>query len=268
MKITTLNLQGFTDWQQRQPHILGYLKELDSDIVLFQEAVFIPEISPYNQVELLNQSLHYPHEHSDITRLQVGTEYETYREGLAFISKFPVARTDTIILKKAPLDQHNRIIQLLDVVIDGEVVKLANVHFSITDTIDFATAHLHETLDILAARGEERIIVGDFNLDHLEDSADVWRPHYNATTTFPYVSYPGMNKRNDYVLIPKAYEFGEYELSDDTLSDHRALTVEINLPLLSEFDSASFANDIDLDRTRILHGALDLSGDVTSEFDG
>lgn len=229
MRITTLNLESYDDWQKREPRIIDYLAQTRPDIILFQEVVFIPEISPYNQVSRLNQTLGFSQEHSSISRLQVGEKYETYREGLAFLTSLPVLKTEVIILKKAPLDAHNRIIQLFDVKVNDQIVKLANVHFSITDVTDFATAHLHETLDILAMRHEERIIMGDFNLDNLEDSAALWQNDYTASTTTPYVSYPSMNKRNDYVLLPKRYQLDSVQVSGDTLSDHRALTVDISL---------------------------------------
>ncbi|MBC7746506.1 endonuclease/exonuclease/phosphatase family protein [Pedobacter sp.] len=227
MKITTLNLEGFTDWEARKPNIIAYLKDAAPDVILFQEAVFIPEISIYNQVQLLNETLAYPFEHSAITRLQTSVVYETFREGLACLSKLPVIKTDDIILKKASQDKHNRIIQCIDVVIDGKIVKLANVHFSLTDTIDFASAHLSETLSIFAARGEERIIAGDFNLNHLESTAELWQERYVASTRFSYTSFPSLNKSIDYVLVPKRYEFTSLAASADGLSDHRALTVDI-----------------------------------------
>lgn len=229
MKITTLNLQGFTNWEQRKTNILAYLNQTKPAVVFFQEVVFLPEISPYNQAQLLNQSLGYNFEHNAVTRLQVGVDYPVFREGLACISRYPILKTDTLILKQAPGDQHNRIIQLIDLLIDDKIVKLANVHFSLTDTVDFATAHLQETLDLLKARGEDRIVAGDFNINDLETRANIWQEHYTASTIVPYISYSSMNKRNDYVLIPKLYEFTDISVSNDMLSDHRALTVDISL---------------------------------------
>lgn len=227
MRLTSLNLQGFADWSERKPYITAYLKQVDPAIVLFQEVVFLPDISPYNPVQLLNQELRYSFEHSTITRLQVGVEYPVFREGLACISRYPITKTDTLILKKAPGDEHNRIVQLIDLLIDKRTVKLANVHFSLTDDVDFATAHLEETLDILKSRGEERIIAGDFNINNLEDTASLWKDHYTASTIVPYISYVSMDKRNDYVLIPNSYTFEAITVSGDGLSDHRALTIDI-----------------------------------------
>lgn len=229
MKITTLNLQAFDNWETREPAITDYLRQVDADIVLFQEVVYLPTISPYNQAQILNRTLTYPHIHSAVTRLQPSPHYQTYREGLAALSKYPVVASDTIVLKQAPGDEHNRIVQLLDVSIGEHVIKIANIHFSLADTVDYATAHLQETLDMLAARGEERIIAGDFNISHLEAVSEVWEKQYRSSTEKKYISYPSMNKRIDYFLVPKSYSFLDISTSTDELSDHRAVTADIHI---------------------------------------
>ena len=220
-------MQEFHNWEKRQPAIIKYLQTVSPDLIVFQEVVFLPDTSPYTQVQLLNQTLGYPVEHSVVSRLQPSTVHQTYREGLAAISRYRINKTDTIILKQAVGDEHNRIIQLLDLEVDGQIVKVANIHFSITDITDFATAHLVETLEILASRGEERIIIGDFNLSDLNQSIHAWGDKYRCSNETEYISYPSMDKSTDYVLIPKSYVFANIEISKDDLSDHRALTVDV-----------------------------------------
>jgi endonuclease/exonuclease/phosphatase family metal-dependent hydrolase len=229
MKLTTLNLQGFVAWEQRKSEILEYLKTTDPDVILFQEVVFIPDISPFNQAQILNQELGYAYEHSAVTRLQPSPHYAVFREGLSMLSKYPVTKTDTIVLKKEEGDEHNRILQLADILVEDQIVKFANVHFSITDVTDFATAHLKETLGIIANQNEKRIIAGDFNIDRLENFAYIWGESYVASSKVPYTSYPSMNKRNDYVLLPKPLDFKSLSTSSDILSDHTAVTVEFDL---------------------------------------
>lgn len=233
LTLTSLNLQGFEDWEQRKPLILDYLTRINPDAILFQEAVFLPGVSPHNQAQLLNQTLGYPYEVSTVSRLQKGVEYPVYREGLALLSKYPVTSSDTLVLKQSEGDDLNRIIQLTDIKVGKSIVRLGNVHFSITDVVDFATPHLIETLDILKSRQEKRILIGDFNLTYLEDSSDVWGDDYKASTEVPYISYPFLSekpKRTDYALIPNEYTFDSIEVSEDGLSDHRALTVVIDIP--------------------------------------
>jgi endonuclease/exonuclease/phosphatase family metal-dependent hydrolase len=232
LTLTTLNLQGFEQWDERKPRILEYLKRIDADVVVFQEAVFLPSISPHNQAQLLNQDLNYPYQVSTISRLQASEEYPVYREGLAIVSKYHIRSSDTLILKKAEGDEHNRILQLVDVWIDNTIIRIGHIHFSITDVIDYATPQLEETLSILKARNEKRILIGDFNLSHLEETSHLWEGDYIASTDVPYITYPNWHegpKRTDYALIPKEYAFTSISVSEDGLSDHRALTVEIEL---------------------------------------
>ncbi len=195
--------------------------------------MFLPSISPHNQAQLLNQTLGYPFEVSTVSRLQVGLEYPIYREGLALLSKFPISSSDTLSLKKEEGDELNRIVQMVDVVVNGNIIRLGNVHFSITDIVDYATPHLQETLDILKSRHEKRILIGDFNLTYLEESETLWGADYKATTEVPYITYPTWHegpKRTDYALIPNEYTFDSIEVSEDGLSDHRALTIVIDIP--------------------------------------
>lgn len=230
MKITSLNLQGFEHWNDRLPVILDYLRAESPDIILFQEVVYLPDLSPFNPAQLLGKELGYTYEHSAISRLQVGVEHPVYREGLAALSRYPIMKSDIVVLKQDERDHHQRIVQLLDIMVGTQLVKLANVHFSITDDFDFATPQLQEVLDLLASRGEQRIIAGDFNLDHLEASEALWGELYHASTVFEYLSFPSWNKRNDYFLIPKDYTFEQFAASGDGLSDHRAITTTLALP--------------------------------------
>lgn len=229
MKLTSLNLQGFTDWEQRQPAIVDYIQTEDPDMVMFQEVVFLPDVATHNQAQILNEKLGYPYESSAVTRLQPSPHHKTYREGLATLSKHPMTKVDTLVLEQEPGDAHNRIIQLIDINLGERAIKLANVHFSLSDTTDFATPHLQETLAIQAMRGEERIIAGDFNLDQLDSAMHLLGDKYEASTMVPYVSFPAMNKRIDYVLLPKPYSFIDISTSSDGLSDHRAVTVNIEI---------------------------------------
>lgn len=228
MKLTTLNIQGFDNWNERKKYILDYLQRQNADIIFFQEVVYLPEVSPFTPVEILNKTLNYPYQHNAISRLQVGVEYPVYREGLAVLSKFPIIKSDIVALKKEERDEHHRVLQMFDAQIDNTIFKFANIHFSITDFFDLATPQLKETLEILKSRDEARIIMGDFNITFLEDTAELWQEDYIASTHIPYITYPLMNKRVEYALIPKNYTFRSVSTSDDSLSDHRALTVEID----------------------------------------
>jgi endonuclease/exonuclease/phosphatase family metal-dependent hydrolase len=226
MRITSLNLRGFFDWQARVPRIEAYLRQADPDVILFQEVVFLPEVSPFTPADLLNRRLQYPYRHGSVTRLQAGRQYPVYREGLALLSRLPVPTTEALALKHEEGDPHQRIVQLFDVREGEHLWRFADVHLSVKD--EFAINHLKELLGILEARGERRILGGDFNVNHLERQAHLWRDSYVLTTQLQqYVTYEATREANDYFLVPKDYRIDAIQLSGDDLSDHRALTVDV-----------------------------------------
>lgn len=227
MKITTFNLQGFDNWQQRQPRIHDYLTTLNPEVIFFQEVVFLPEISPFNQVELLNQQLHYPYESSVVSRLQPSPHYETFREGLAILSRYPIKKQGSLVLKKDSRDEHHRIVQWADIETPKGDYLVMNVHFSLTDEVDFATPQLQEIISYCDKREEYPLIGGDFNLSSLESSRPQWEKRYHSTETIPYRTFPEEDKRIDYFLAPREYTFKNLSVSPEGLSDHLALTIEV-----------------------------------------
>lgn len=232
MRITSLNLQGFTDWEARMPRVVEYLRSMAPDVILFQEVVWLPEISPVTQVDLLAPELDLPFRHQSVTRLQRGRVVEDYREGLGLLSRYPVPSTEALVLHREQGDPHQRIVQLADVDVDGTTWPLMNVHLSVRD--DFALHHLEEVLRMQEARQERRILGGDFNVDHLERHAALWRGWARLTSEqLEYMSRPLSHETDDYFLVPDRYEIAAVRISGDGLSDHRALTVDLTPALAS-----------------------------------
>jgi endonuclease/exonuclease/phosphatase family metal-dependent hydrolase len=225
MRITTLNLRGFFDWDARSPQIVAYLRGIDPDVILFQEVVFLPDVSPFSPVELLNRDLGLPFRHEAITRLQRGRTHPVYREGLAVLSKLPLAATQTLALQHETGDPHQRIVQLVDVTGEDGLWPLANVHLSVRD--DFALHHLGEVLTILRDRGERRVLGGDFNVNHLERHAALWHDAVLTSTVARYQSHPSSEENDDYFLVPTEFRIDRVQVSGDGLSDHEAITVDL-----------------------------------------
>lgn len=224
MKLTTLNLQGFVDWDKREQAIVTYLKDTNSDIVFFQEVVFIPEISPDTSATRIGKQLDYPYTQTVVSRLQTSDLYTDFREGLSIMSKFPITHSETLVLKQNKHDHLQRIVQLFNVVHRGVTTKFANIHFA--QNPELAYEHLEELLEIFKSRNEQRTIIGDFNMPDLKHLT-IWQEQYNASTSEYYISFPGNNNRIDFVLTPKPTTISKMSLSPDGISDHRALTVTI-----------------------------------------
>jgi endonuclease/exonuclease/phosphatase family metal-dependent hydrolase len=225
MRITTLNLRGFFDWTARSPQIVAYLQSLAPDVILFQEVVFLPDVSPFSPVELLNRDLGLPFRHEAITRLQRGRTHPVYREGLAVLSRLPLAATQTLALQHETGDPHQRIVQLIDVTGEDGVWPLANVHLSVRD--DFALHHLGEVLTILRDKGERRVLGGDFNVNHLERHASLWHDSVLTSNVAQYRSHPSSDENDDYFLVPTEFRIDRVLVSGDELSDHEAITVDL-----------------------------------------
>lgn len=226
MKLTSLNLQGQHNWGERESAIIHHLHEEQSDVIFFQEVVYLPEQSAYTQPTLLNHHLKYPYIQSVVSRLQVGEHHPFYREGLAVLSKFPITASETLVLKQDPNDHLQRIVQLFDIEYHDYTVKFANIHFS--QNPELAYDNLDELLQIIKSRKEKRIIMGDFNMPDLKHNL-LWQEDYSASISDYYISFPTNNARIDFVLTPKSDTIVEVSLSPDGLSDHRALTANIRI---------------------------------------
>ena len=227
MRITSLNLRGLFDWDHRMPLVVAALRRLDPDVILFQEDVYLPDVSPFTPVELLNRELAYPVRHEAVTRLQQGRVHSDYREGLGLLSKHPVSMTEALVLRHEQADPHHRIVQFADVEADGATWPLVNVHLSVRD--DFALEHLGELLSILRARHQSRILGGDFNVNHLERHRGLWGEGAVLTSEVAhYESHPTSDETDDYFLVPSTWSIDRVQVSGDGLSDHRAVTVDLS----------------------------------------
>lgn len=226
LKICSLNLHGFKGWDSREPKIIDYLGDVKPDVILFQEVVHDLEYGPYNQIDILNKALLYEHVNTSVSRLYISERTGMNKEGLGILSKLPIHRTETLVLNKQPDDKHNRIVQMVDLNLNGTEVKLANVHF--TNRQHLSRLHLQELIELLNQRNEERVIAGDFNMYDIADNADLYADKYTASTDFKkYISYPEKQETLDYILIPKTYEFETLETHDGNFSDHSALLTDI-----------------------------------------
>ena len=94
---------------------------------------------------------------------------------------------------------------------------------------------VHELSAVLRARNNHLIIMGDLNSGWLQrDSAPqylvkelglkAYQPENSKLITFP-----GLGKRLDWVLISPGLEFSSYEVIGTDISDHRAVLAELAL---------------------------------------
>ncbi|MDF1667009.1 MAG: endonuclease/exonuclease/phosphatase family protein [Planctomycetota bacterium] len=85
---------------------------------------------------------------------------------------------------------------------------------------------------ILKSKPGAKIVVGDFNCEWVEGGMlqrftetlelKAFQPERDDLSTFPTFS-----KRIDWILVSEEFDFESYEVLEDTISDHRAVTAEL-----------------------------------------
>ena len=228
LTILTLNLAGYKDWAVRKPEIVKALNQVNANIVLLQEVRYDPSISPLTQANYINSLLDTPYAHSvsDVSRFYTPSVGEPYREGLATLSRFPLHNPETLALTKAPDDKHTRIIQNVDVDMDGTILGLTNVHFS---NNQYSASQLEEALSILSNRDKVSIIAGDFNILDINTQRAGFDDKYSVSTdTTSYISFPIENATLDYILLPKAFHFVSIKTLEG-ISDHAGVLAVIDV---------------------------------------
>lgn len=228
LTILTLNLAGYKDWAIRQPEVIKVLNQANADIVLLQEVRYDPSISLLTQANYINSLLNTPYGHcvSDVSRFYAPSVGEPYREGLAILSKLPLYNPETLALAKAPDDKHTRMIQNVDVDINGTTLGLTNVHFS---NNQYSASQLEEALGILSNRSKANIIAGDFNIFDINAHRASFDDKYGVSTDVtPYISFPTENATLDYILLPKAFHFASIKTLEGA-SDHNGVLAVVNV---------------------------------------
>ncbi|HEX9679213.1 MAG TPA: endonuclease/exonuclease/phosphatase family protein [Candidatus Saccharimonadales bacterium] len=225
MKIVSLNIGGNNDFASRLESITGYLSRSSPDVTCLQEVMLQEDASPYSQARQINNVLNFPHITELITRYYVTSKGDAYKEGLAIISKHPLSNVEGFTHVKMPDDKHQRIALLAEVETDSGTIRLANAHFS---NNEYSRMQLSELTDLLSARHEQRIIIGDFNMSP-EDVSQLAGDGYQSSRDFKeYVSYPSKSETLDYALVPNGFSYKSVSADDTQLSDHAPLTVEIS----------------------------------------
>ena len=227
--LASLNLWCFYDWGIRLPVIVKLLKKVQPDILFTQETQRNIATDPRSQIEIINAELGYPYfifAPADIKLKQKGEVYEFLVEhGLGILSKWPIT-TETIQLVKAQDDKEKRITLLCMVDINNTKHTLLNLHFSNSNI--WAENHFKETLQILNQKNLNPIWAGDFNIYDIVKYKDLYGDRYTSSSEqYDYISYPNDNAPLDYVLLPRRYEFENFECYPEYISDHRIIVARI-----------------------------------------
>ena len=229
LKVSSLNLWRYNEWDKRAPRIISLLREVNADIIFFQEVDLDSVRDTGDQVEVLNRQLGYQYKH--FAKAETLTSWKNVMfdhpidYGLAVLSRIPFQH-ETISLGKATDNERSRILLCCKFSVGEETIEITNVHFSNRD--DWAEAHFKETLKVMG--GENSVLIGDFNIKSMAEYKHLYADKYTASSDiYDYVSYPADGLSYDYILIPHSMKFESFECRSENVSDHRMVVADISL---------------------------------------
>jgi len=248
LKIMTLNLahgrkDGINQLLLRRSKIQNNLSDIaavlareNADIVALQEADGPSRWSGgFDHVEALARNSGY------VATVRAGHAVSwLFDYGTALLSKTPFAETLAHTFQPSPPTM-NKGLTL------GQLVWQPDPRSGESITIDVVSIHLDfsrkkireqqigEVKQLLEARGNPTIIMGDFNSDWFAEEK-VIRSMAERSQLLAYRpeavdlgTYGGSGRRLDWILISKALYFIDYRVLPDSLSDHRAVVAIVGL---------------------------------------
>jgi len=241
IKVLTINIWRYYEWENRKEKVINFLKGQDADIVFLQEAAYDERLKDkwQNQIEEINKQVQYPN-------LTFGKlmEMEKWHEkpidwimyyGFGILSKYSIKHSEVIIL---PPVEKNKKFGFMHVIIEtpNGNIDLINVHFE--NTNKGSKEHLKQTLEWCKKRGIRPIIAGDFNMKLIDDLKEIAEKDYEISyliksyksfmpTEFSHDKIP---VTLDYIIVNKdKFKMDEVECINNDISDHKPVTATIKI---------------------------------------
>jgi endonuclease/exonuclease/phosphatase family metal-dependent hydrolase len=233
LKVMTLNLWCYFDWDNRKDNIVSLLQDESPDLVAFQEAQTNHAFSPFPQTDYLAERSGYKYRvfapmykrDGQIDASGDMTQETSY--GLGLISKYPIVSVESYFLKRHPDYDEETSVLFCNLDINGKLVTVCNVHFGNSDL--FSELHLNELMDLCENRGIQPIILGDFNNFNLADFKQSCLSDYSISSELhQYTSMPKNNGTLDYIVVPSSsFEIASVVCPEVYVSDHRPVIAVI-----------------------------------------
>lgn len=259
--VRVFDLYNWTEGDETRQRIFETIKELDPDIICFQEFFTSKHRENHNNIDAIKEVTGMPYYHTEISI----TKFTSDQFGLATFSKFP-------IIHKGKIQQERKTTNLAMftdfIVATGDTIRVYNCHlqsvrfksadydfienpsksegatnkfnkaFSLLKLIKRAYSYRKEQAEAIAAHISESqipvLVCGDFNdppisftyktiAANLKDAFVEQGKGIGATYAGPL---PGL--RIDYILFSEDFQIKSYQTPKRRLSDH--------LPLVSDFE--------------------------------
>ena len=240
MKILTLNIWRYYDWDKRKEKAIKYLKEQDADIVFLQEVAYDDRLKDKyeNQPQEINLELEY----NSYAYGKLMDMSKWHREpidwkmdfGLGILSRYPIKKSEVIILPKVNIYKDFGFFHIVLDTPKGDL-NIINVHFENTD--EGSRDHLKKTLDWCKRKKIFPIIAGDFNMKNTDNLIQLADENYHISYKLnPYKSFaPTAFSNNDepitldYIIAHKnKFQMSGVECIQNDVSDHNPVKADIS----------------------------------------
>lgn len=230
IKLLTLNLWGYNDWNSRLKNITHFINQTDADVVALQEVQQDSSFSKIPQSESLAKQSKYKYgvfvptcKKPSLSKRGVFADH-----GLAILSKFEIKNVHLLLLEKQ-IPEHEQCGALYVQIKFGiHEVAICNVHFHNTDTTSIL--HLKEVQNYFDQRQLKPIIIGDFNIYNLNKYRNLLLNYDLSTDYVDYTSFIKDGGTLDYVTVPsEEYSISGVGTSKSYVSDHKAVWARLSI---------------------------------------
>ncbi len=245
LKVLTLNIWRYYEWEKRKEKVIEFLKEQDADIVFLQEVAYDERLKSKlnNQLDEINSQLNYPHmRYGKLMEMREWHGKPIDRDmhyGLGILSKFPIKHSEVVILPHVEKNKKFGFMHIVTEVVNDSRKKnidIINVHFE--NTNEGSKEHLKQTLEWCRKREFKPIIAGDFNMKIIEDLRTLAEKDYWISYLIKeYKSFMPTEFSNDkkpvtldYVICHKEkFKILDVECINNDISDHNPVIAKIEV---------------------------------------
>ncbi len=226
--VLTLNLWGYTDWENRLNNITDFISRIDADVVALQEVQKDESFSGKSQSEVIAECSDYKfHVYASISKKpSLSKNGEFIDHGMAFLSKFELRNFHTQLLNRQQPEHEQCAALHTEIRVAGRNISFCNVHFHNTDTTSLL--HLSETVQFCRKQKIMPIILGDFNNYELSRHKNLLTGYKLSTEYKKYASFIKDGGTLDYIAAPaNQFIINTVGTSKSYLSDHKAVWAKL-----------------------------------------
>lgn len=243
MKLVQLNIWG----GKLQYQIPDFLNSIQPDIVCMQEVNDLPGPSGALFVTLdeLQEKCGFEHRFMSPTYSSKYMNRST-KYGNAILSKLPTKQTNTIFTHGSYKDNfdlmeddfNTRNLQHIQLSVESQTIHILNHHgYLIIGSKagnDETVRQMHLVANYLDALHGPILLAGDFNLTPPSESMGIINSklrnlslEHNLTST--YTHFNNNQEVCDYIFVNDQVRVASFEMSDEIVSDHKALILEFDV---------------------------------------